>query len=94
MVKNKVWVGVCIVLIAVIVILSGTRDTFAEKSLDEKREEFISERDAIIQEQIVQGKYACCLEKPCTYCIEKTPKHGEGASCSCLDDVMNGVHFE
>ncbi len=41
---------------------------------------------------LAEGEYACCLEKPCTYCIAKTPGHGEGASCHCLDDVMNGVH--
>ena len=37
-------------------------------------------------------EYKCCLEKPCTYCIEKTPGHGEGASCNCLKDVVEGVH--
>ncbi len=40
----------------------------------------------------MNGDYACCLEKPCTYCIEKSPKHGEGATCTCLEDIMNGVH--
>jgi len=39
-----------------------------------------------------QKGYACCLKKPCTYCIEKTPGHGEGAACDCLSDVMNGRH--
>lgn len=47
----------------------------------------------IITENRNQGDYACCLEKPCTYCISKTsPKHGEGTSCSCLNDIMNGKH--
>jgi hypothetical protein len=39
-----------------------------------------------------EHKYRCCLEKPCVYCIEKTPGHGEGAACECLKDIMEGVH--
>jgi len=41
---------------------------------------------------LADGKYKCCLDKPCTYCIEKTPGHGEGSTCLCLEDVINGVH--
>lgn len=65
---------------------------FSRMSMDEKRMEFIGEKEEIIGELIVQGDYACCLKKPCTYCIEKTPGHGEGAICSCLEDVASGVH--
>jgi len=53
---------------------------------------FINHRNNIVGNLITQEKYACCLAKPCTYCIEKTPGHGEGAACRCLDDVMNGRH--
>lgn len=39
------------------------------------------------------GNYSCCLENPCTYCINKSSdKHGAGSTCSCLDDIMNGTH--
>jgi len=58
----------------------------------EHREELIAHKESVFGELIDEGKYACCLEKPCTYCIEKTPKHGEGASCTCLEDVVIGVH--
>jgi hypothetical protein len=71
---------------------ASTENAFAEKSIEEKRLEFISERDAIVAEMKEQGLYRCCLEKPCTYCIEKTPKHGEGAACTCADDVLSGRH--
>jgi len=63
-----------------------------QMNMDDKREEFIQAKDSIIGELIAVGDYACCLENPCTYCIEKSPKHGEGAKCTCLEDVMNGVH--
>lgn len=62
------------------------------KTMDMKRAEFISLKNEIIGEQLLNGDYRCCLEKPCTYCIEKTPGHGEGAICDCLSDIINGIH--
>jgi hypothetical protein len=61
-------------------------------SMDEKRESFISLKNDVIGDLMPQSKYRCCLEKPCTYCIEKTPGHGAGATCDCLGDLVNGVH--
>jgi len=55
------------------------------------RDTFVGMKDDMIGEMIADGNYKCCLEKPCTYCIEKTPGHGEGATCLCLEDIMNGV---
>ena len=59
---------------------------------EEKREHFISLKNNMQLELIDNREYKCCLEKPCTYCIEKTPGHGEGASCNCLKDIVEGVH--
>lgn len=61
-------------------------------NMEKEREDFILLKNKIIGEQISQGNYKCCLEKPCTYCIEKTPGHGEGAICNCLEDIINGKH--
>jgi hypothetical protein len=60
--------------------------------MDEHRQEFITARHDIQQEMMDHGDYACCLEQPCIYCIEKSPGHGEGAACHCLEDVINGIH--
>jgi len=57
-----------------------------------EREKFLDLKYEIQQSLLKQGKYKCCLENPCVYCIEKTPGHGEGATCSCLEDLVNGVH--
>ena len=65
---------------------------FDSMDMDMKREAFIAQKTAIISELKEQSEYRCCLEKPCMYCIEKHPGHGEGASCHCLKDVMEGVH--
>jgi hypothetical protein len=56
------------------------------------REGFVEMKNQMIGTMIAEGNYKCCLEKPCVYCIEKTPGHGEGATCTCLEDIMNGVH--
>lgn len=62
------------------------------ENMDDHRSTFIAQRDSMIEEMLEHGEYRCCLEKPCTYCIEKTPGHGEGASCDCLADIVNGKH--
>ncbi len=99
--KNKFFKIKLFSLVAIILVLSGLfftinyeifKNDFAKKHMDDKRMEYIEEKDAIIQIQISKGNYACCLENPCAYCIEKTPGHGEGAICNCLEDVIMGRH--
>jgi hypothetical protein len=63
-----------------------------EMDIESHRLAYLEHKEHIQKELLHEGDYACCLEKPCTYCIEKTPKHGEGATCTCLSDIMNGVH--
>jgi hypothetical protein len=53
---------------------------------------FSNEKNKIISHHKANGDYRCCLEKACTYCIEKSPGHGEGATCDCLSDVVEGRH--
>lgn len=60
--------------------------------MDEKRAAFISLKEDMQHDLMPDGGYRCCLEKACTYCIEKDPKHGEGAACDCLADIVNGKH--
>jgi len=61
-------------------------------NMDEKREHFVSFKNEMQLELLDSRKYKCCLEKICTYCIEKDPGHGEGAECNCLKDIVEGVH--
>ncbi len=61
-------------------------------NMEEMRDHFVSQRDHMHKNMLADSDYRCCLEKPCTYCIEKTPGHGEGATCSCLEDVVEGRH--
>tara|TARA_Y100000031_G_C8179037_1_gene365518 strand:+ start:326 stop:778 length:453 start_codon:yes stop_codon:yes gene_type:complete len=91
--NKKIAAGVLLILFSLLVFYGGT--FFAEHrpmDMDEMRTAFISLKDSIQKENLQDHKYRRCLEKPCTYCIEKTPKHGEGAACDCLSDIVNGVH--
>jgi hypothetical protein len=81
-----------LVIIGLIGTLFLTGCTDMEMDIDEKRDRFITLKEDIQDEMKNNHQYRCCLEKPCTYCIEKTPGHGEGAVCDCLSDVVNGVH--
>jgi hypothetical protein len=67
-------------------------ESMVDMSMDERRDVFIFLKNNMQRELLSQGGYKCCLEKPCTYCIEKTPGHGEGAICNCLEDIVNGKH--
>ncbi|MFW0861978.1 MAG: hypothetical protein ACKKL6_00100 [Candidatus Komeilibacteria bacterium] len=71
---------------------SDEHDHHSMMSMEDSRLAYIEHGDAISDELRDEGNYECCLLNPCTYCIEKTPGHGEGASCHCLDDIMNGEH--
>lgn len=66
--------------------------SFHKMNMDEKRDEFLSHKEMMVGEMLADSNYRCCLEKPCVYCIEKTPGHGEGATCNCLEDIVNGNH--
>ena len=59
---------------------------------DEQREVIMGLNGLIHSDLILSSNYRCCLEEPCSKCITKSPGHGEGATCSCLKDIMEGVH--
>lgn len=82
-----------IVALSVLLLVSLFTTAFHDlQPMEMRREHFISMRDSMVQDMIPRGEYRCCLVKPCTYCIEKSPGHGEGAVCNCLEDIVNGRH--
>jgi len=66
-------------------------DHMNSMAMADQRLAMIDHRDTIHTNMIDAGDYACCLEKPCNTCASLTPYHGEGASCTCLEDLVNGV---
>ena len=65
-------------------------ESISMENMDEHRTVFISHRDSMVEEMLEHGDYRCCLEKPCNTCLTLDPWHGEGASCECLEDLVNG----
>jgi hypothetical protein len=97
--RSEHLIGLGILTLILLLVTTNTITMFThphmnmdEMDMDEHRESFITQKQLIIGELIGKEEYQCCLEKPCTYCIEKTPGHGKGATCSCLADIINGVH--
>lgn len=66
--------------------------TIKSLSVPEQRDVWIEVANNIRGTLAAEGKYDCCLEKPCWYCIQKTPGHGEGAECTCRQDILAGRH--
>lgn len=62
------------------------------RSIAEQREDWMALSDNIRGKLAMEGKYDCCLDDPCWYCVQKTPGHGEGAECTCRQDILDGVH--
>ena len=84
---KQVWFMIGLIVVAFV---SGF--FVSDMDMHDDREDYILLKGNIITSLIPEGGYRCCLNKPCAYCIEKTPGHGEGATCDCLSDVVNGVH--
>ncbi len=59
---------------------------YGSRFVERLRSEWIVEANAI-RESV---KYECGLEEDCLYCIQKSPKHGEGAQCTCKEDLRAG----
>lgn len=77
-------------LLIVALLASGIGSSSA--MVEKKRDSFLSLKSSIQENMRTNHHYRCCLEKPCIYCIEKTPGHGEGAACDCLGDLVQGKH--
>ena len=99
--KNNLVLGLALTLIAgiflgyVISPFTAAKDHLAmikNKNIADQREDWISLADNIRGKLAMEGKYDCCLEKPCWYCIQKTPGHGKGAECTCRQDILDGQH--
>lgn len=54
-------------------------------AIEEQRDAWMAIADNIRGKLEMEGKYDCCLEKPCSYCIKET-------ECTCRQDILNGEH--
>ena len=45
---------------------------------------------AAVMDLVADGRYRCCLEKPCSYCYIEHGSSGDGAVCDCVADIVAG----
>jgi len=100
-IRTSLILGLILILIAgmafgyFIRVSEPTEDHLAmikKQSIAEQRENWMDIADNIRGKLAMSGKFDCCLVKPCWYCIQKTPEHGEGAECTCRQDILDGLH--
>lgn len=87
---KNIWKVYSLVLILVVIV--PLIDSVLPTSMDHQMEEFSSMKEEMQQDMMMDGKYRCCLENPCNTCVDLDPWHGEGASCDCLADIVDGKH--
>tara|TARA_B100000745_G_scaffold295539_1_gene239767 strand:+ start:5788 stop:6258 length:471 start_codon:yes stop_codon:yes gene_type:complete len=56
----------------------------------EYNKEIIVEKDEGVKNLLAEGRYKCCLTKPCSYCFSDLDHQDEELVCDCLEDTMNG----
>lgn len=64
----------------------------SEKHSMEHNMEIVTETQDGIKHLLAEGRYKCCLEKPCSYCFSDPDHQKEELVCDCLVDIMNGEH--
>jgi hypothetical protein len=91
--KLTVLSGISVVIVVFMLIgfalgvtTNRTWHLFPEMDIHDKRTMLMEEQGIMIFELLEKGDYACCLERPCMYCLKK--KEG----CDCLEEVLNGEH--
>ena len=91
--KRNLFIKNLVLIISVIIVVQLFNGFMEDhQSMEHKTETFTSLKNSIQEELRPEHKYRCCLDQPCMYCIEKTPGHGEGASCDCLNYIILGIH--
>lgn len=103
--KKNIWLGLALVFVAGLLIgyfvhskrvltIIPTEHIEAIKAsgIEAQRVAWINISDNIRGKLAAEGKYNCCLKRPCFYCIWKSPGHGEGATCECVKDILRGEH--
>ncbi len=58
----------------------------------EYNKEIISEKNESIKNLLTEGRYKCCLTKPCSYCFSDPDHQDKELVCDCIKDIMEGKH--
>jgi len=61
-----------------------------EKYSAKYNKEVIVEKNEGVKKLLAEGRYKCCILKPCSYCFSDPEHQDEDLVCDCLEDLMNG----
>ncbi len=68
------------------------KDHDMDKDLAMNNQEIIFKKDIAVKKLLAEGRYKCCILKPCSYCFSDPDHQKEELVCDCLKDIMNGEH--
>ncbi len=62
------------------------------KNTTEDNKKIAANTDAGIKSLLADGRYKCCLLKPCSYCFSDSEHQDRELVCGCINDIMEGKH--
>ncbi|NOY35917.1 MAG: hypothetical protein GXP44_03335 [bacterium] len=93
--KNKFLFPLAIVLAAAVGVAGSAFFLMPRMEMNhgaERNKEIIAASRDGIKDLLAQGRYKCCLDKPCSYCFADPEHQDRELVCDCLEDIMNGKH--
>ena len=97
--RKNITTGSLVVILVVFLIGGGVLfisqsriDHNSNEYTKEYNDEIIIEKNNAIKDLLAEGRYKCCMKKPCFRCFSKKENQEKDLVCDCLVDIMNGKH--
>ena len=87
-IKSLILASLLVIVILVSLIFYSSA-TFQKQSFEEKREKLLEQLYSNINEAILEGRYECCIEPPCTMCYLGHWIWDDG-TCACDEMIAKG----
>jgi len=78
-----------ILFIIVVTMVFYTSATIKKPGFEDKRAKLLADLDSNIREAVLEGKYNCCIEPPCTMCYLGNWIWEDG-TCHCDEMIAQG----
>ncbi len=77
------------IMLVILLLAVFHSSVFQKEDFRQKRARILNELSLSIEEAIVQGKYKCCIDPPCTMCYLGNWIWKDG-TCDCDSMIVNG----
>lgn len=88
-IKKSITLVSLVVIVILVSLIIYSSATFREQGFEEKREILLEQLYSNIDEAILEGKYECCIEPPCTMCYLGNWIWDDG-TCACDEMIAKG----